>query len=365
MSLLSLLTSCQKENSKDPDQETTISYTMPEEGALHEGTWLQWPHNNLYGQYYRDDIEPTWIAMTKALQSGEKVHIIVYNETEKKHVIDVLTASNVSLINIDFFVYQTNDVWVRDNGPVFVTDNNNKLTILDWGFNGWGGDVVYSKCDIIPKNISNDIGITRVDLSAMVLEGGAIEHDGNGTMMATRSSVTHKSRNPLLTEAEIENYLSKYLGIKKFIWFEGVYGQDITDMHIDGFMKFANETTILTLSREDLDYWMLSSDEINTLLNATNTKGEPYKYVYVPLTKNNVVTTRGKKLDYKGSYANYYIANTVVLVPTYNDENDKVALGIIQNLYPNRTVVGVDVRNLYEYGGMIHCVTQQQPVTPN
>jgi agmatine deiminase len=359
--LLSLFTSCEKEKEPNLMEVTTVKYTMPEETAQHEGTWLQWPHNDLYGPYYQDDVEPTWIAMTKALLTSEKVHIIVKNEAHKNHVISVLTTAALPLTNIDFFLFETNDVWVRDNGPVFVFDQSNKLTILDWGFNGWGGDVAYKKCDVIPNSVSSQIDIPRIDLSDCVMEGGAIEHDGNGTMMATRSSVTHESRNPNLTESEIEKYLTAYLGITKFIWFDGVYGNDITDMHIDGFMKFANESTILTMNRADLDYWMLTNDEINTLYNATNTKGEPYEFVYVPLTKNNVKTTRGEVLKMKGSYANYYIANTVVLVPTYKDENDAEALRIIQGIYPNRTVVGIDVRNLYEYGGMIHCVTQQQP----
>jgi hypothetical protein len=210
-----------------------------------------------------------------------------------------------------------------------------------------------------------DIGIPRIDLNGMVLEGGAIEHDGNGTMMATRSSVTHSSRNPSLTEAQIEDTLTTYMGITKFIWLDGVYGQDITDMHIDGYVKFANDSTIVTMDSTDLDYWYVSGPEIDIIYNATNTSGDSYNIVIVPLTQNDVLTTIGTNLGYKGSYCNYYIANDVVLVPTYNDPNDASALAIIQGIYPNRTVIGIDVRNLYEYGGMIHCITQQQPIDLN
>jgi len=343
----------------------TIQYTMPEETEEHEGTWIQWPHNYLYGPWYKDDVTPTFVAMTNALQASEKVHIIAYDSTEYFFIVNELNTASVSLTNIDFFIHQTDDVWSRDNGPMFVYDQNNDLTILDWGFNGWGFDTPYSKCDIIPQSVSTDIGVPRIDLSGMVLEGGAIEHDGNGTMMATRSSVTHSSRNPSLTEAQIEDTLTTYMGITKFIWLDGVYGQDITDHHIDGFVKFANDSTIVTMDSTNLDYWYLNGAEITTIHNATNANEEPYDIVIVPLTQNDVLTTIGTNLGLKGSYCNYYIGNDVVLVPTYNDPNDATAINIIQGVYTNRTVVGIDVRNLYEYGGMIHCITQQQPVDLN
>ena len=340
----------------------TILYTMPEENAEHEGTWLQWPHNHLYGPYYIDDVESTWIAMAGALQSGEKVHIIAYDAAEQSNIISALTNAGVPLVNIDFFIHQTDDVWVRDNGPMFVYDESDELVILDWGFNGWGGDTPYSLCDVIPYNISQDLSLPWVDLSAMVLEGGAIEHDGHGTMMATRSSITHPSRNPSLTEAQIEEYITTNMGITKFIWLDGLYGSEITDMHIDGVMKFADDSTIVTMNNADLLYWELTQPDIDVLYAATNAENEPYNFVYIPLTQNNVVTEYGSNLGYKGSYANYYIANTVVLVPVYDDPNDSVVLGIIQGIYPSRTVIGIDVRNLYAYGGMVHCVTQQQPI---
>ena len=340
-------------------------FVMPEETIEHEGTWLQWPHHYTYGMFYRNSLDDTWVEMTSALVSSEKVHIIAYNTTERDRIITLLNNASVPMTNIDFYIHENDDVWVRDNVPMFVYDTNNDLSILDWGFNGWGGDAPYFKCDLIPTLVANDLAIPVVDLSAMVLEGGAIEHDGNGTMIATRSSVTHSSRNPGLTEIQIENYLSTNMGISNFIWLNGVYGSEITDMHIDGFVKFANDSTIVTFNNSDLQYWELSQQDIDTLLNAKNINGEAYNFVIVPLTQNNVTTAYGNQLDYKGSYCNYYIANSIVLVPNYNDPNDAVANSIIQGLYPSRTVIGIDVRNLYENGGMIHCVTQQQPIDQN
>jgi len=339
----------------------TILYTMPEEIALHEGTWLQWPHNFTYPPYWREDLEPTWIEMTRQLSTGEKVHIIAYNSEEKDHIIQVLTSGGVSLTNVNFYIHPNNDVWVRDNGPIFVFDNDGYMKILDWGFNGWGEDAPYALCDAIPQLVSEDINIPFVDLSSMVLEGGAMELDGNGTLMATKSSIINANRNPFLTQAQIEEYMTINLGVTNFIWLDGVPGLEITDMHIDGFARFHDSTTIVTMDSVDLIYWEVTASDISTLYNAKNINGEPYNYLHLPLTANDVITTWGQNLGYKGSYVNYYIANSVVLIPVYDDPNDEVAISILQTIYPTRTVVGIDVRNLYSQGGMIHCVTQQQP----
>ncbi len=319
------------------DTNASANYVMPEESTEHEGTWLQWPHQYTYGISYRNALDGSWLAMTAALVSSEKVHVIAYDTTEKDRIIALLNNENIPLDNIDFFIHQNDDVWVRDNGPIFVYDSQGKLTILDFGFNGWGNDAVYSKCDAIPSAVAGDLSLPLVDLSALVLEGGAVEVDGKGTMVATRSSVTHTSRNSILSEAEIENYLATYLGIQKFIWLDGVYGSEITDMHIDGFMRFANSSTIVTMNNSDLIYWEVPQADIDTLYAASDINGTAYNFVYVPLTQNNVQTSGGKKLGYKGSYCNYYIANIVVLVPNYNDPYDSVANGIIQNLYPEKT----------------------------
>lgn len=340
------------------------SYTMPGEHTQHEGTWIAWPHANEYGPWFILDVEPTSVALADALQEGENVHIIVWDEAHELNAKDALSAAGVPLTNLYFHRYQTNDLWTRDMGPVFVFSEANELTILDWGFNGWGEDTEYLLDDVIPFQIYEDHSLPYVDLSAMVLEGGALEQDGNGTFMATRSSVTHASRNPSLSEAEIEDYLEQYLGVDKMIWLDGVYGLEITDQHIDGFVKFANESTIVTMDSLDLIAWDVLPTDIVTLYNAQNVDGENYNFVSLPLTQNNVVTTYGANLGYKGSYVNYYIGNQVIVVPTYSDPNDALALSILEGVHPDRTVIGIDVRDLYAYGGMIHCITQQRPFDP-
>lgn len=345
--------------------QAQTTYTMPDELGLHEGTWLQWPHHYTYGTTYRDRLDQTFIDMTAALITSEKVHVIVYNSTEKTRVTGLLNNAAVSLDSVDFYIIKTDDVWSRDNGPMYVYNNTtNALTILDWGFDGWGDDTPFALDNKVPTKISNKTAVPKVNLSAMVLEGGAVQVDGSGTFMATRSSIQDDGRNDGLTETDINNYLTQYLGVTNIIWLDGYYGAgwDITDAHIDGFAVFLDDQTIVTMDDGDLNYWGLSPADRTTLYNAQNAAGENYDFVYLPLTDKNVKTTWGLNVGFKASYVNYYVANTVVLVPTYNDVNDDEALAIVQSIYPDKTVIGIDNRNIYFYGGMVHCVTQQQPV---
>ncbi|MFZ1632703.1 MAG: agmatine deiminase family protein [Chitinophagales bacterium] len=340
------------------------TYTLPGETSQHEGTWLQWPHHYTYGMTYRNRLDQTFIDMTAALVGSEKVFIVAYNNTEKNRIIDLLNTAGIALGNVFFYIIKTDDVWSRDNGPMYVYNAANELVILDWKFNGWGNDTPYSKDDKVPQRISEKTGISRVNLSAMVLEGGAVEVDGAGTFLATRSSISGDSRNPSLTEADINNYLEQYLGVSNIIWLDGLYGGafDITDTHIDGFAKFLDSTILVTMNSTDLNYWGISSTDITTLMNAENAYGAVYNKVYLPLTNKNVKTTWGASVGFKSSYNNYYVGNNVVLATTFNDVNDDDALAILTDLYPDKTVIGIDSRNLYFYGGMVHCVTQQQPV---
>jgi agmatine deiminase len=351
---------------KSVTAKTTTMYTMPEESETHEGTWLEWPHHHQYGKTYRDRLDSTWVAMTKALVSSEKVHIVVYDETEEKRVKTILTSissQKIDMTKIDFMIAPNDDVWMRDNWPIYVRDSKWKLVIQDWGFNGWGEKENFADSNTIPSKIAKLQKKKLVDINKLMInEWGALEIDGHGTMMATRSAILGENRNPNMTQKKAEKIFTKYLWVSNFIWLDGVAGLEITDMHIDGFAKFLNKDTIITMSEDDLWEWEVPEKDISTLYEAKNKDGEAYDFVVLPLTKNEVSTEYGKKLGYKGSYINYYIANTVVLVPNYNDENDKKANAIIQKLYPTRKVVGIDVRNLYENGGMIHCVTQQQPL---
>ncbi len=371
MAYITLTSGCQVIDNEPEETSSNILYTMPDESETHEGTWLQWPHHYQYGVQYHNSLDQTWVSMAKELVSSEKLHIIAYDQTEKNRITSLLQAANVPLNNVDFKIHKTDDVWVRDNGPIYVRDLSGQLVVQDWGFNGWGQKtdeqtgkpIGFDNCNAIPAKIAAEQSYPLVNINAiMTNEGGSIEIDGKGTLMACKSSILNKNRNPGMTQTQAENIFSKYLGVKNFIWLDGQAGLELTDQHIDGFARFGNHSTIVSMEKDDLLNFDVKQADIDRLYKAKNQDGVAYKFLMVPLTKNNVETTDGTNLGYKGSYVNYYIANNKVLVPNYMDPNDAKANAIIQSLYPTKKVVGIDVRNLYQNGGMVHCVTQQQPL---
>lgn len=363
---LTLLSACAAGGNGDAEKNKTsveddkMTYTMPAEDLPHEGTWLTWPHQYTYGAEYQNEVEGIWVQMTQALHTDEKVHIVAYDEKEQSRIEKLLITSGVKMSQVDFVIAKSDDVWVRDTGPMFVFDETGKLTIADFGFDGWGEKVEFDNDDQIPVAAGKQKNVPVIDISDFVLEGGSIEMDGHGTLMASLSSVVSKNRNQTLTVVQAEEYLSQYLGVTNFIWLDGVTDEDITDAHIDGMARFLDKNTILTVSENDFSelYESINMEDYSTMRSAKNTAGKTYELVELPLTKKNA-----KGLDYKGSYLNYYIGNKVVLVPIYEDENDNTALEIITELYPERKIVPIVVNTLFQYGGMLHCVTQQQPVS--
>lgn len=346
-------------NQGNQEEEKKMTYTIPAEELPHEGTWLTWPHPHTYGQEYQFEVEPIWVQMVAALHNNENVHIIAYDKEEQARIESLLTKEGIDLATIDFVIAPSDDVWVRDTGPIFVFDKDQKMTIADFSFDGWGEKMAFTNDDKIPIAVSKAKNIPIVDVSEFVLEGGSVELDGKGTLMATKSSVVSENRNSGMTVEQAESYLKQYFGVSNFIWLEGVINEDITDAHIDGMARFLDDKRLLTVSEADFAelYEGIKMEDYRVLTTAKNAQGQTYRVETLPLTKNNV-----KGLDYKGTYLNYYIANNCVLVPVYNDENDAEAVEIIGSFYPDRDIVPIDVTALYKYGGMIHCVTQQQPL---
>jgi len=310
--------------------------------------------------------------MAKELHIGENVHIIVNDEDEKNHVVRELTAVKVDFGKVDFFIRETDDIWVRDNGPIFVRDGNGKLVALDCNFNGWGNKCEHEKDRLISKYISDTMGIPHAK-APICLEGGGIELDGRGTFMAAKTSIINDNRNPGKSQAEIEAALTECFGVTNFIWISGLKGEDnkgeITDWHIDGQARFASADTIMyrfNMHDNDEKYYLDALEkQYRQLREAVNTDGKKYKLIPVPVSKGTIEKPPGEDAGVrsgKGSYLNYLVGNEVVLVPVYGDENDKLGLGIIEGQFPGRRVVGINCRALYPYGGMIHCVTQQQPL---
>ena len=368
MAIVSLLmTGCTAKTEID-DPST---YLFLSEEVTHEGTWLTWPHKYAYkqtyyfgedgidGEVYVELLEPIWIEITKALHTGETVHIIVYNEEEQNRIANLLQENDVDLMKIDFVIMETDDVWMRNTGPIFTLKDGKELVIANFVFDGYGNAIepeYYAKDAQIATNIASHKGFGCVDID-MVLEGGSVEVDGNGTLIAAKSSVVGTERNTGMKVKEVETYLKKYYGVTNIIWIEGLKNEDITDGHIDACVKFAEGNKLVTLPHDDF-MWYCSETEKDwkTVTNAVNAEGVPYEIVEIPLTE-----TFYEELEDYGCYLNYYVGNEVVLVPIYGDVNDQLAMDIIAELYPTRKVVGINCLNLALFGGMVHCVTQQQP----
>jgi agmatine deiminase len=328
-------------------------FLMPSEEELHEGTWLQWPHNCGWDNRHIQRYEESWIQMVHALHSSERVHIIVYNQRQLRRVRTRLqNRGYIDMSKIDFWICPTDDVWIRDNGPIFVRDMNGNIVVENWAFNGWGGKANFYYDNQIPAHAAKGLGLPLVNIP-MINEGGSFEVDGNGTLMAKKSSIINPNRNPGLTLADAEMFFRKYLGVTNFVWLEGEPGLDTTDDHIDGTARFAGENTIVTLFRADFS----NPSDYDVIQKARNTSGELYKVVHLPMTRKTILTS-----GFEGIYVNYYVGNEVVLVPTYNDPMDKEALQILGNVYPSRRIVGINMEEAYADGGAVHCATQQQPI---
>jgi agmatine deiminase len=346
-------------------------YHMPAEWEEHEGTWLQWPYDkNLRG--YERDLERIWLTMVDILHEHENVHIIVCDEKHKSHVENQLDYYRIGPKNIDYTIIPTNDVWVRDNGPIFVFNELNQLALTDWKFNGWGCRYEYQLDNKVPSVIGELCKVPVVK-PPLVLEGGGVEVNGSGTFMATRSSIINPNRNPGKSQAEVERIIQKYLGVSNFIWLSGTTKEqsalrgDVTDAHIDGAARFTNKTTVLYNDTDDTSNPMYEAckTHFRELQNAITETGQKLTLISLPMPEPGVYRTT--KVDtipserVTGKYCNYYVANEVVLVPVFGNINDERAKSIISEQFPNREVIGINVLGLVDYGGAIHCVTQQQP----
>src|SRR5881275_1703611 len=336
-----------------------LGYRMPAEWERHEATWLSWPQRegiSFPGSF--DRVLPALRAMVAALincQSGsdsERVCINVCNGAHEAEAMEVLRGLDPA--RITFHRIPTNEPWCRDHGPIFLTRNKQpRLVIVDWDYNAWGGK--YPPCDldeVVPTRVGEILDVP-VFYPHMILEGGSIEVNGAGVLLISESCLLNKNRNPKLSRGEIEQRLRDYLGIHEILWLgDGIEGDD-TDGHIDDLARFVSETKVVTVVEEnsdDANYQPLQ-DNLNRL------SGFGLDIVILPMPKKMV--REGQRLP--ASYANFYIANSCVLVPTFADPGDELALSILRDCFPNRRVVGIDSRELIWGLGTFHCLTQQQP----
>lgn len=334
-------------------------YYMPAEWEHHDAVWLSWPKND-YTFLRIDEVKKAYLKIIEHLSHSEEVHLVVSDDMTKTLVLTSLRQTETDLSQVFFHQYSYSDVWIRDYGPTFLINRGiKKISAVNWEFNAWGNK--YDELLIdgkIPGYMLADLTIEPF-VPGIVMEGGSFDVNGRGLVLTTRSCLCNPNRNPSLTKDEIEQYLIDYLGAVKVIWLsDGIVGDD-TDGHIDDIARFVSPTTVLCAVEEDQgdDNFSALKENYVILCNASDQDENPLTVIPVPMP----AYVGDEEQRYPASYLNFYIGNSVVLVPVFNDPNDRLALQIIQEQFPGRAVIGVDCRAMVEGYGTIHCATQQQP----
>jgi agmatine deiminase len=338
---------------------------MPAEWEPHAATWIAWPHN-------RDDwpgkfapIPWVFAEIVRHLHHGERVVVLVHNSRSARAARVMPTQAGVDLGRVEWVRCPTDRGWMRDSAGIFVRDRDGQLTLLDWRFNAWAKYDNWALDDQTPGAIAAYLGLPmcepRLGDRRVVLEGGAIDVNGLGCLLTTEECLLSdvQQRNPGFTRPDYEKVFADYLGVRKVLWLgRGIAGDD-THGHVDDLARFVGPRTVVTVVEDnpaDPNHEPLQ-ENLERLRGMTDQDDRPLEVV--PLLMPAPLYFEGRRLP--ASYANFYIANDRVLVPTFNDPNDRRALGILADLFPRRMVVGIHAVDLVWGLGTLHCLTQQQP----
>lgn len=338
-----------------------LGYYFPPEWHSHKATWLSWPHKEASWPGKLDAIFPFYARFVKELAKQELVRINVSGEEMKRFATERLKEQEVDLAQVEFYFNETNDAWCRDHGPAFLInpDAERQKIIVDWGYNAWGNKYPpYDLDDVVPTKIGAHFGIPVVH-PGIVMEGGSVEFNGAGTILTSKSCLLNENRNPHLNQQQVEEYLFNYYGAEQVLWVDdGIVGDD-TDGHIDDTVRFVNEDTVLTVVEEDKndDNYELLRNNLKQLKQMRLLNGKQLHIVELPMP--DAIVYEDQRLP--ASYANFYIANRSVIVPTYRCSRDDEALSIIQDQFKDRTVVGIDSTDIIWGLGSFHCLSQQEP----
>ncbi len=340
---------------------------MPPEWARHEATWIAWPHETTDWLEKFAPIDWVYTEIVRALGDSERVEILVHDEKVLRRAEHCLEQTKVNSGQYRLHLVPNNRSWLRDSAPTAVRTSTGELEWVRWKFRAWAKYDNYNFDEVVSKQISHLSNIPFVDAErpdkpgALTLEGGAIDVDGEGTLLTTEECLLSREqeRNKELTRSGYEEAFKTYLGIKKVIWLgKGCVGDD-THGHIDDIARFvAPGKVVLAYEANPKDENHASSaDNLNRLKATTDAEGRKLQITLLPMPRP--IWFGEERLP--ASYANFYIANTSVLVPTFNDENDRVVLNTLQELFPQKKVVGIHALDLVMGQGTLHCLTQQQP----
>lgn len=340
------------------------SYLMPAEWEPQTATWLAWPHNKEDWPDKFDPIPWVYAEIIRYLTRTQRVRLVIKNDKQKAQVLDVLDRAGAKIKQVDFITANTDRVWLRDSGATIVRDGK-KNALVDWRFNAWAKYPNWKYDDKIPEVMESFLKLPRVQPvhngKRVVLEGGSIEVNGKGTLITTEECLLSKKqcRNPGFTVEDYESVFEHYLGIRNIIWLDkGIVGDD-THGHVDDITRFVNATTIVTAVERDRDdkNHPLLAENLKRLKKARDAKGKPFTIAELPMPRP--VVFEGQRLP--ASYANFLIANGLVLVPVFNDPADRIALNVLAELFPKREIVPIYCGDFVWGLGTIHCASQQEP----
>jgi len=331
---------------------------LPAEWELQDAVLLAWPHQNTDWAPMLEEVEAVYLEMTRKITGFEPVIIVApeADRLQERLLREHIDLTRVTLLNID-----TNDTWIRDFGP-FIIHQKSHIQLLNFTFNAWGSKFSAEKDNLVTEKLhtSGVFGkLPRLDID-LVLEGGSIEVDGRGTLLTTSQCLLNQNRNPLLNRNQLEEQLSVYFGIDHFLWLDhGSLSGDDTDAHIDTLARLCPNDTIVFVSCPDQDDVHFQDFKMmeNQLRSFATRKGQPFRLL--PLPWPRACLEGGQRLP--ATYANFLIINKAVLVPTYRDPSDAIALRTISEAFPQREVIGIDCRPLIKQHGSLHCATMQLP----
>ncbi len=347
-----------------------LGYRMPAEWEAHEATWLAWPHNPEDWPGKFQSIPWVYAEIVRLLSARERVHLLIEDAKAQGRATGILERAGANLDRVSFHVWPTDRVWTRDSGPIFVRNGEGRVAVTNWHFNAWAKYSDWHLDDQIPGRVAAllkvaewqpSVELTDGSMHRLVLEGGSIDTNGAGILLTTEECLLSEvqERNPGVSRAQLEQVFSDFLGIDRVIWLNrGVAGDD-THGHIDDITRFVGPTTIVTAvesNSSDPNHALLA-ENIQRLKAARTLDGKQFTLVELPLPRP--VVFNGQRLP--ASYANFYIANELVLVPSFHDPNDRVALNILAEAFPGREVIGIHSVDLVWGLGTLHCMTQQQP----
>jgi len=346
-----------------------LGYRMPAEWDRHEATWLAWPHNPEDWPGKFQPIPWLYAEIVRLLAAHERVQLIVQDAKEENRAKSLLKRAGANLARVNFHRWPTDRGWTRDSGPIFVRDSAGQVAITNWRFSAWAKYDDWHKDDLLPGRAAEALSMRAwepsVDLPEgqhrLVLEGGSIDTNGEGVLLTTEECLLSdvQQRNPGVSREHMEQAFHDYLGIDQTIWLgRGIAGDD-THGHVDDISRFVAPETIVTVVEPDMsdaNHEPLK-ENLARLKAARTREGKQFTIVELPLPRP--VVFRGQRLP--ASYANFYVANGLVLMPTFHDARDRVALQILSEVFPDREVIGIHSVDLIWGLGALHCMTQQQP----